>query len=88
MDLGNPIETVVHYLLIGGMTCLGHQDGFPMVSALVYVMHIEQALRWIMVQDYQFSWFTKLLYCMDFQPWENIEFVPKSIRGFNLWVRP
>ena len=42
MDLGNPIEVVVHHLLIGGMTCLNHRDGFPMVSALVYVMHTRQ----------------------------------------------
>ena len=40
MDLGNLVEIVVHYLLIGGMTYLGRQDRFPMVSALVYVMHI------------------------------------------------
>ena len=33
------------------------------------------------------SWFTKLLYCMDSQPWEDIEFVLKSLRGFNLLVR-
>ena len=40
MDLGNLVETTMHYLLIGGMACLGRLDGFPMVSALVYVMHI------------------------------------------------
>ena len=40
MDLGNPIEIVVHRLLIEEMTCLGYQDGFPMVSLLVHVMHI------------------------------------------------
>ena len=39
MDLGNPSKTIIHYLLIGGMTCLGCQDGFPKVGALVYVMH-------------------------------------------------
>ena len=39
MDLGNSVEIVVHHLLIGGMTCLGCRDEFPMVSALVYVMH-------------------------------------------------
>ena len=44
MDLGNPIETVVHHLLIGGMACLGHQDEFPMVSVLVNVMHMGQDL--------------------------------------------
>ena len=37
MDLNNPIETKVHCLLIRGMICLGHQDGFLMVSALVFM---------------------------------------------------
>ena len=45
MDLGNSIETIVHHLLIGEITCLGHQDGFPMMSALVYVMHTGLDLR-------------------------------------------
>ena len=40
MDLGSLVETVIHHLLIGGMTYLDGQDGFPMVSALVYVMQI------------------------------------------------
>ena len=44
MDLGNLVENIVHYLLIEGMACLCHQDGFPMVSILVYVMHIGQDL--------------------------------------------
>ena len=39
MDLGNLVETIVHHLLIRGMTYLGHWDRFPMVSALVYMMH-------------------------------------------------
>ena len=39
MDLGNLVEIVVHYLLIGGMTYLDRRDEFLMVSALVYVMH-------------------------------------------------
>ena len=42
MDLDNPFETIVNYFLIGGMTYLGRWDGFPMVSALVYVMHTGQ----------------------------------------------
>ena len=45
MNLGYPYETIVHYLLIGGITCFGDQDGFPMVSVLVLVMHIGQDLR-------------------------------------------
>ena len=35
MDLSNLVEIVVHYLLIGGMTYLSHEDVVPMVSALV-----------------------------------------------------
>ena len=38
--------------------------------------------------SYRLSWFTKLLYCMDSQPREDIESVPKSIGGFDIWVRP
>ena len=45
MDLGNPSKTIVHYLLIGGITCLSRQDGFPMVSALVHVMNTALGLR-------------------------------------------
>ena len=45
MDLGNPVVIVVHHLLIGEMTYLGRRDGFPMVSALVYMMHVGQDLR-------------------------------------------
>ena len=44
MDFGNSIEVVVYYLLIRGITCLGRQDGLPMVSTLVYVMHTIQDL--------------------------------------------
>ena len=87
MDLGYPFETIVHYLLIGGITCHGYQDCFPMVSILVHVMCIGQDLRWIMTQGYQLPWFTKLPYYIDAQPWEDIEFVPKLTRGFDLWVR-
>ncbi|RVW33146.1 hypothetical protein CK203_094845 [Vitis vinifera] len=35
MGLGNPLEIVVHHLLIGGMAGLSYWDGFSMVSALV-----------------------------------------------------
>ena len=30
-----PLEVVVLYILIGTITNLGHQDGFPMMSVLV-----------------------------------------------------
>ena len=35
MGLGNPLEVVVHHLLIGRMVGLGYRDGFPMVNALM-----------------------------------------------------
>ena len=35
MDLGNLVETIVYYLLIGEMTCLDCWDKVRMVSALV-----------------------------------------------------
>ena len=37
MDLGNLIETVVHYPIIEGITCFDCRDEFPIVNALVYV---------------------------------------------------
>ena len=49
MDLANLVKTVVHHLLIGGMTCVGRQDGFSMVSALMYVMHTNAKLLIIMI---------------------------------------
>ena len=33
--MGNPSKTVLQYLLIEGMTCHGHEDGFAMVSTLI-----------------------------------------------------
>ena len=47
MDLGYPSETIVHYILIGGITCLSYWDGFPTLSALVQVMGTRLGLRWI-----------------------------------------
>ena len=44
MGLGNPLEVVVYHLLIGGMVGLIYQDGFPMVSTLVCILHIRQDL--------------------------------------------
>ena len=41
MEFGNPVETVVHHLLIGGMTCFVRWDEFPMVSALVYMITLD-----------------------------------------------
>ena len=38
MHLGNLLEVEVQHLLIGGMVGLGHQDGVPMVSALMCIV--------------------------------------------------
>ena len=69
MDLGNPLEVVVHHLLIGGMTGLSYQNEFPMVSALVCMV-----THWIgptMSHDLRLSSshdFTKLLHCVVSKP--------------------
>ena len=34
MNLGNPYDVVMHYLLIEGMTCFDYKDEFLMVDAL------------------------------------------------------
>ena len=36
--LGNLLEVVVYHLLSGRMVDLGYQDGFPIISALVYMV--------------------------------------------------
>ena len=38
MELGNPLEVIVQYLLICRMTYFGHCDEFLMVSVLVYMV--------------------------------------------------
>ena len=35
MGLGNPLEAIVHHLLIGGMTSLSYQDEFPMYDFIL-----------------------------------------------------
>ena len=69
MGLGNPLEVIVHHLLIGGMASLGYRDGFPMLSALVcMVTHwtgpmVSHDLRLSSIHD-----LTKLLHCVISQP--------------------
>ena len=77
MDLGNSLEVVVHYLLIGGIASLGHQDGFPTVSALVCM--VTCWTKPMVSHDMRLSnshGFTKLFNYVISQSWENIEFVP------------
>ena len=78
MGLGNPLDIVVHYLLIGGMVSLGHRDKFPVVGALVCM--VTHWTRSTMNHDLMLSNshdFTKLLHCVVSQHWENIEIVLK-----------
>ena len=78
MSLGNPLEVVVHYLLIEGMIGLSYQDEFYVVSILVYM-----ATYWTrptVSHDLKLSSshdLTKLLHFVVSQPWENIEFMLK-----------
>ena len=69
MDLGNPSETVVYHFLIRGMTSIDHQDEFPMVSALVYM--VTHLTRLIVTYDLRLSSshnLIKLLYYVISQP--------------------
>ena len=99
MGLGNPLEVVMHHLLIRGMVGLGYQDKFPMVSALVCM--VTHWTRPIMSHDLRLSSshdLTKLLRCVISQPWENIELVLKlamtltyrrdrKLIRYSLWIR-
>ena len=51
MDLGNPVDIVVYYLLIEGMTYLGYPNGFLMVHVLVYVMHNWNIIPWTLTKE-------------------------------------
>ena len=76
MDLGSLVEIVVHYLIIGGMTCFGCRDKFPMVSTLVsMVTH----WTWLMVNHG-----VRLLIVMIHQAIIMCEL--STLRGY--WVRP
>ena len=65
MGLGNPLKSIVHHLLIGGMVGLGYQDEFLMVSTLVCMV-----IHWIgtiVIYDLRLSSshdLTKLPYCV------------------------
>ena len=69
MGLSNPLEVIVHYLVIGMMDGLGYWDGFPMVSALMCVV-----ILWIgptVSHDLRLSNsqnLIKLLHCVVSQP--------------------
>ena len=62
MDLGNPFEVVVHYLLIRGITGLDHHDEIPMVSALHWTI-VSYDVKLLSYHD-----FTKLQCCIISQP--------------------
>ena len=80
MDLGNPVETIVHYLLIGGMACLGYRHRFHMMSALLRMVTrwtkpiVNHNIRLSIVIIYQVT----LLHGLPTLK-EGIKFVPKSI---------
>ena len=99
MDLGNLFEVIVHYLLIRGMTGLGHHNRVPMISTLVYTAThktrptMSHDMRLLNSYD-----FTMLLSCIIPQSWKNIELVPKLVMTLtygwdfkviicSLWIR-
>ena len=42
MGLGNPLEVIMHHLLIEGMVGLSYRDRLPMVSELVYIYTLDK----------------------------------------------
>ena len=91
VNLGNPLEDVVYYLLIGGMTSLNYQDEFfhgECTSVHGYTLDrtvpmMSHDIKLSSCQD-----FTKLLHCVVSQPWENTQFVLKLTMILTyLWVR-
>ena len=83
MSLGNPLEIVVHYLLILGIVGLSYRDEFPMVSALVCM--VTHWIRPTLSHDLRLSSspnLTKLLHFVSSQPWENIELVQNLVVDF------
>ena len=80
MDPDNPLEVVVHHLLIRGMAGLGYWDEFPMMSALVCM--IAHWTRPMVSYDLRLSSShdsTKLLHYIVSQSWENIELMLKLV---------
>ena len=76
IDLGNPFETVVYYLLIGRVVGFGHWDRVPMVCTLMYmVVHWTKLLMSHAIRLSGSHDFTKLLYYIVSQTWENIELI-------------
>ena len=96
VDLSNLFKVVVYHLLIGGITSLGHQDRVLMVSALVFM--VTHSVEPMVSHDVRLSGshdFTKLLYCLISQPWENIDFVPNlamiyewdlKVIKYSIWI--
>ena len=99
VGLGNPLEVVVHHLIIRGMTGLGYRNGFLIVSALVCMFTqwtgptVSHDLRLSSSHD-----LTELIHCVVSQPWENIEFMLKLVVAltyrwyhkliiYSLWIR-
>ena len=64
--LSNFIETIMHHLLIRGITCLDRQDGFSIMSALVcMIIHwtrsmMNHDIRLLVVTIYQITILHKL----------------------------
>ena len=80
MDLHNPFEVILHYLLIRGVVGLGHQDEVLMVSTLVCM--ITHWIGLMMSHDVRLSGshnFTKLLYYIISQSWKNTKFMLKLV---------
>ena len=99
IGLGNPLEVIVHYLLIGGIVGLGHRDKVSMMSVLIFMVK-----HWIgptVNHNIKLSSshnLTKMLHYVFSQFWENIELMLKlvvlltyelysKVIMYSLWIR-
>ena len=86
MKLSNSFKAIVHYILIGRMTGLGHRDEIPMVSALVCI--VTHWIRLTVSHDIRLSGsndFTKLLCYIVSQ---DTELVPKLVVALTYGKNP
>ena len=80
MDLSDPFDAIVYYLLIGGMTSLDNRDKVPMVSTLLCIVtHYIGPMVSHDTRLFSSHNFTKLLYYIVSQLWEHIKLVTKLV---------
>ena len=88
MDLSNPFEVVLHYILFGGMNGLSHWDGFFMVSALVYMNYtLNKTYDESWCKAIELSWFHQAIILYFLSTLRKYWGCAKVSNDFDLWMR-